>query len=97
PIELITFTQILRDKNLLDSVGGPSFVTHLQTFVPTAAAIGYYIKIIQEKYARREAIAACADAAKRLQKDQDDDLLSLDALLSKAESIRSVHGRNGKF
>lgn len=97
PIELITFTQILRDKNLLDSVGGPSFVTHLQTFVPTAAAIGYYIEIIQEKYARREAIAACADATKRLQKDQDDDLLSLDALLLKAESIRSVHGRNGKF
>src|SRR5215472_13516609 len=41
PVELISFTQVLRDKNLLDSVGGPAFVTHLQTFVPTAAAVGY--------------------------------------------------------
>jgi AAA domain len=29
--------------------------------------------------------------------DQDDDLSSLDALISKAESLRSVHGRNGVF
>src|SRR5213592_810871 len=41
-IDLITFTQALRDKNLLDVVGGAAFVTSLFTFVPTAANIEYY-------------------------------------------------------
>jgi len=35
-IDLITFTQVLRDRNLLESVGGAAFVTSLFTFVPTA-------------------------------------------------------------
>src|SRR5450432_2227224 len=34
-IDLITFTQVLRDRNLLETVGGASFVTSLFTFVPT--------------------------------------------------------------
>ena len=28
-IDLITFTQILRDRGLLDAIGGPSFITSL--------------------------------------------------------------------
>ena len=36
-VDLITFTQVLRDRNLLDTVGGAAFVTSLFTFVPTAA------------------------------------------------------------
>src|SRR6266404_9916131 len=36
-IDLITFTQVLRDRNLLETVGGASAVTSLFTFVPTAA------------------------------------------------------------
>src|SRR6266403_4058849 len=49
-IDLITFTQALRDKNLLDVVGGAAFVTSLFTFVPTAANVGYYIDIVRDKY-----------------------------------------------
>jgi len=56
PIELITFTQVLRDKNLLASVGGAAFVTELQTSEPATGFIGYYIEILQEKYIRREAM-----------------------------------------
>src|SRR6202011_1936916 len=33
-IDLITFTQVLRDRNLLDAIGGASLVTSLYTFVP---------------------------------------------------------------
>src|SRR5882757_5833233 len=49
-IDLITFTQVLRDRNLLDSVGGAAFVTSLFTFVPTAANLEYYLEIVREKY-----------------------------------------------
>ena len=39
-IDLITFTQVLRDRNLLETVGGAALVTSLFTFVPTAARSG---------------------------------------------------------
>ena len=47
-IDLITFTQVLRDRNLLDSVGGAAFVTNLFTFVPTAANVQYYLEIVRD-------------------------------------------------
>jgi replicative DNA helicase len=50
-IDLITFTQHLRDVGQLDSVGGPPFVTELLTFVPTAANIDHYLDIVRDKYA----------------------------------------------
>src|SRR6186997_2558877 len=34
-IDLITFTQVLRDRHLLDAIGGAAFVTSVFTFVPT--------------------------------------------------------------
>src|SRR5207244_12807586 len=53
-IDLITFTQVLRDRHLLDSVGGAAFVTSLFTFVPTAADVGHYLDIVRDKYILRE-------------------------------------------
>ncbi len=55
-IDLITFTQCLRDRNLLEPVGGAGFITSLYTFVPTAANLAYYLDIVHEKSARRTAI-----------------------------------------
>src|ERR1700739_393887 len=58
-IDLITFTQVLRDRNVLETIGGASFVTSLFTFVPTAANVTYYLEIVREKYILRQIIAAC--------------------------------------
>src|SRR5436190_24381029 len=49
-IDLITFTQVLRDRNVLETVGGAAFVTTLFTFVPTAANVQYYLEIVRDKY-----------------------------------------------
>src|SRR5690349_11290749 len=49
-IDLITFTQHLRDRNLLETLGGAAFVTSLFTFVPTAANVNYYLEIVRDKY-----------------------------------------------
>src|SRR5256885_337420 len=80
-IDLITFTQILRDRNLLDTVGGPSFVTSLFTFVPTAANVGYYLEIVRDKYILREIISACTEGARRSYEEQDE----VDNLLDEVE------------
>src|SRR2546421_1563992 len=71
-IDLITFTQVLRDRSLLDAVGGPAFVTSLFTFVPTAANIEYYIDIVRDKYLLRSIIAAATESVRRAYEEQDE-------------------------
>jgi len=71
-IDLITFTQVLRDRNLLDTVGGAPFVTSLFTFVPTAANVGYYLEIIRDKYILRQIIATSTESVRRAFEEQDD-------------------------
>src|SRR5438128_6428346 len=71
-IDLITFTQVLRDRNLLDSVGGAAFVTSLFTFVPTAANVGYYLDIVRDKYILREIISAATESVRRAYEEQDE-------------------------
>src|ERR1700730_17294565 len=71
-IDLITFTQVLRDRNLLDTVGGAAFVTSLFTFVPTAANVGYYLEIVRDKYILRQIIATSTESVRRAFEEQDD-------------------------
>src|SRR6266542_2604799 len=71
-IDLITFTQVLRDRNLLESVGGAAFVTSLFTFVPTAANVQYYLEIVRDKYILREIIAAATESVRRAYEEQDE-------------------------
>ena len=80
-IDLITFTQALRDRNLLETVGGPAFVTSLFTFVPTAANIEYYIEIVRDKYILRSIIAAATESVRRAYEEQDE----VNALLDEVE------------
>src|SRR6266487_4191745 len=71
-IDLITFTQVLRDRNLLESIGGAAFVTSLFTFVPTAANVQYYLDIVRDKYILREIIAAATESVRRAYEEQDE-------------------------
>src|SRR5258707_2489809 len=71
-IDLITFTQVLRDRNLLEGVGGAAFVTGLFTFVPTAANVQYYLDIVRDKYILREIIAAATESVRRAYEEQDE-------------------------
>ncbi|MGZ5022906.1 MAG: replicative DNA helicase, partial [Chthoniobacterales bacterium] len=80
-IDLITFTQVLRDRNVLDAVGGASFVTSLFTFVPTAANVTYYLEIVREKYILRQIIAAATESVRRAYEEQDE----VHALLDEVE------------
>jgi replicative DNA helicase len=71
-IDLITFTQVLRDRNLLETVGGAAFVTSLFTFVPTAANVQYYLDIVRDKYILRSIIAAATESVQRAYEEQDE-------------------------
>lgn len=81
-IELVTFTQILRDRKRLDAIGGAVFVTSLFTFVPTAANLPYYLEIVTDKYVLREVISVCTEGVRRAHEEQHD----VTSLLSDVQS-----------
>ena len=58
PIDITTVTNALEEKNLLNQVGGVAYLTELVNVVPTAANVEQYIKIIEDKYLRRNLIEA---------------------------------------
>lgn len=71
-IDLITFTQDLRDRNLLENVGGAGYVTELFTFVPTAGLIKHYLGIVRDKYILRQIIVSGTEAVRKAYHEQHD-------------------------
>ncbi|PID89713.1 MAG: replicative DNA helicase [Bacteroidia bacterium] len=56
PIDILTVTELLRAKNLLEEVGGAYYITQLTNRVASAAHIQFHARIIQQKYIQRELI-----------------------------------------
>ncbi|OGZ34705.1 MAG: replicative DNA helicase [Candidatus Portnoybacteria bacterium RBG_19FT_COMBO_36_7] len=61
PIDLLSITNRLEEKKLLEDVGGPSYLTTLVNMVPTAAHINHYAKIVQRKKVLRDLIDVSQD------------------------------------
>ena len=66
PIDVITVQQRLKDKQLLEQVGGIAYLAQLQDAVPSAANLSYYLDIVQEKFLLRKMIATCTDVVGRV-------------------------------
>ncbi len=71
-IDLVTLTQRLQDKKVLEEVGGPAYLADLITKVPTAANVEHYVDIVSEKYLLRQLIGAALDIVARAFDQQDD-------------------------
>lgn len=63
PIDVLTLADQLKNSGYLDLVGGPSYLTELTNFVPTAAHAEQYAEIIAGKAIRRRMMAAAQDIA----------------------------------
>ena len=66
PIDLITVQQNLKDRQLLDQVGGIAYLSQLQDAVPSAANLSYYLDIVREKYLLRKLIQTCTGVVSRV-------------------------------
>jgi replicative DNA helicase len=66
PIDIITLQQRLKDKQLLEQIGGIAYLAQLQDSVPSAANLSYYLEIVQEKFLLRRMIATCTDVVGRV-------------------------------
>lgn len=81
PVDLVTVTAQLQDRQWLEDVGGVSYLSDLAHSVPSAANIEYYAKIIEEKAILRRLIKAATQIASSGYVGQDE----VDEILHEAE------------
>ena len=53
PVDLLMVTQELKNRQELDEVGGPVYITQLTSRVASAAHIDFHARIIAQKYIQR--------------------------------------------
>ena len=82
-VDLVTLTEELNRKNLLEEIGGVTYLTNLINSVPTAANIEYYIKIIEEKSILRNLINNTTKIISMAYEEKEDAKI----LLDKAEHL----------
>jgi replicative DNA helicase len=63
PVDIITLSECLKNRGELEAVGGSAYLASLNDFVPTAANISYYARIVREKSILRYLINAATDIA----------------------------------
>ncbi len=80
-IDVITLQQRLKDKQLLDEVGGIPYLSSLPDAVPSAANLSYYLEIVHEKYFLRRMIHTCTEVVGRVYEYEGD----VEALMDEVE------------
>jgi replicative DNA helicase len=80
-IDLITLQQRLKNKQLLEEVGGIPYLAGLPDTVPSSANLTYYLEIVQEKYLLRKMIRICTDVVGRVYDYEGE----VDALMDEVE------------
>ena len=80
-IDVITLQQRLKNKQLLEEVGGIAYLAALPDTVPSSANLSYYLDIVQEKYLLRKMIHTCTEVVGRVYDYEGE----VDALMDEVE------------
>jgi len=81
PVDLLSVSNLLEERDILEEIGGTTYLTELIDTVPTAAYITHYAKIVQRKKVLRDLIDASYFIAELGYKETED----IEHLLDKAE------------
>ena len=87
-IELVSLTQTLIDRGLLDKIGGPATLSEIYTYAPTSAHFLHHLELVQDKHTLRSVIDTCTAAILRAYEDQEEVPALLDEVEQKILSIR---------
>lgn len=92
-IDLITITDKLKSKSLLDKIG-LEYITSLSAMVPRTSNISHYIKIIKDKYTARQLIEISRNIAMKLYdgklEDIDKDVENINFTIANSKSIDNI-------
>lgn len=78
PVDIVTVTDALQSKSVLDDIGGYVYLMDLAESVPTTANVEQYAKIVEEKHIRRELIKASNEIIKNAYSSSDEISVVLD-------------------
>lgn len=82
PVDLITLTSLLQNKQQLEEIGGVTYLSELANAVPTAANIDYYAAIVEEKSMLRRLIRTATQIVTNGYANEED----VGSMLSEAEA-----------
>ena len=92
-VDLITLSDELKNRGILDGIGGASYLTGLVNSVPTAANIGHYVSIVKERSILRTLITNATKIVQLCYESEGD----IDSVVDSAErfifevSDRRIH------
>ncbi len=86
PLEFLGLMTTLRDRSLLETIGGPAYLNELSNLLPSAAYVSHHIEDLLNKRKLRDLIAICHEGSERAWDNQD-----------AGELIARVHGDVGKL
>ncbi len=90
-IDILTVTNWLEEKKLLDKVGGSSYLTQLVNAVPSAAHVTHYAYIVRKKGTLRKLITAAGEISNIAFKEEGEMEDILDIAEQKLFSISQKH------
>lgn len=82
PVDILILTDTLRDRGVLEDLGGPELLVSVMESVPSAANATHYAEIVRQAAIRRHLIEAC----RRVETSAHHLATTTDALLDKAQS-----------
>jgi replicative DNA helicase len=83
PVDIITVSNYLNDKNELEAVGGAAYLADVMNQTPSAAHIGTYAKIVHEKALLRKLIHLSSEI---IEKSFEESYESVEGFLDEVES-----------
>jgi len=90
-IDILTVTNWLEEKKILDKVGGSSYLTQLVNAVPSAAHVTHYAYIVRKKGTLRKLITAAGEISNIAFKEEGEMEDILDVAEQKLFSISQKH------
>ncbi|HEU4677124.1 MAG TPA: replicative DNA helicase [Candidatus Paceibacterota bacterium] len=90
PIDLLSVTTKLKTRNLLERVGGASYVTELVESVPAAGNAIYYAELVQNKSILRGLINAADDIAELAYSDPENIEEAMDVAEKKVYQVTNA-------
>jgi len=82
-VDILTVSEALSKRKVLEKAGGSVYLTTLADFVPTSANASHYARIVKEKEILRSLIGSANQIADLVYKDQEE----VSGILDKAEKL----------
>jgi replicative DNA helicase len=96
-VELVSFTQYLMDRNLLDVIGGAPAIAEIYNYAPTAAHFDSHLGIVKSKSILRNIITSCTESITTAYEDPEDVQEFLDSVEQKVLEIRQANEVNDEM